>query len=300
MVFILRLVAGLWLVATGAGAQPSEIRGAKIYREGATAVSGEAALPLPPAFAACVKCHGPDGRGKIEAGVAPSDIRWEILTKPYAVALATGRQREPYDEARFFAALTRGVDSAGRALDPTMPRYQLLPDEAADLIAHLKKIGRAEDEGVTGDAIRLGFVRPGDPARATAAELDLKIFTTVLGEVNRAGGIFRRQLELRVIEEAEKNLSAPPLLAVLTAGEPGSPAAASPLPLLHYAIGRRERAPDRDRAARDLSRPVAVETAARMLVEALKQSGRELSREKLRETLKVMVDFDPGAAPPLE
>ena len=37
-----------------------------------------------------------------------------------------------------------------------------------------------------------------------------------------------------------------------------------------------------------------------MLVEALKQSGRELSREKLRATLKAMGDFDPGAVPPLE
>ena len=112
----------------GIGAAGSEI----------TAVLEGSGAELSGASIACRGCHGADGRGKPEGGVTPSNIRWEVLIRPYATA---GRAHPPYNERSLLRAIAMGVDPAGNALARTMPRFRLTRSDMADLIAWLKKIG---------------------------------------------------------------------------------------------------------------------------------------------------------------
>src|SRR5271166_579960 len=81
-------------------------RGKQIYLYGTgcngvaiEALAGEGSVIVPAAVLRCVNCHGPDGRGKPEGGVYPSNIRWTELSKPYAIAAGSGRERPPYNES---------------------------------------------------------------------------------------------------------------------------------------------------------------------------------------------------------
>ncbi len=67
-------------------------RGKRIYATGTspsggkmTAVLGESPSEIPAVALKCVNCHLQDGRGKPEGGMAPSNIGWEELTKPYGL-----------------------------------------------------------------------------------------------------------------------------------------------------------------------------------------------------------------------
>lgn len=197
---------------------PAEARGRAIFREGIhadgtplAAVTGEQAVPLPSAFVACIHCHGQAARGKTDGGITTSDIRWDTLAKPYELALAGGRRRGPYDATRFFDAITKGMDSSGRPLDPAMPRYRLSMTEASDLMAYLQEVGRSTDEGVTDSVVRIGFAMPTDPLQRSTAEADRRIVEAWLERVNRQGGVFRRRLEVVPVEASV----APAVLAVL-------------------------------------------------------------------------------------
>jgi len=166
---------------------PTESAGGRHRRAGRAAARG---------LVACINCHGHDARGKTDGGVTTSDIRWDTLAKPYELTLPGGRRRGPYDATLFFAALTRGMDSSGRALDPAMPRYRLSATEASDVVAYLQQVGRPVDEGVTDAIVRIGFSVPADAALAATAEQDRSLLVAWLERVNRQGGVFRRRLEL--------------------------------------------------------------------------------------------------------
>lgn len=196
------------LTATALAAAPAAERGRALYLNGRhadgrplTATTGstdDAGTPLPPAFLACVNCHGFDARGKTEGGITTSDLRWATLAGPYDFTRPDGRRRAPYDEARFLAALTTGRDSSGQPLDPTMPRFALSATDAADLVAYLRQIGRpSADEGVTADAIHLGLATS-DPLAARAAD-DLELLNACFARLNRSGGVFRRHIEVIAI-----------------------------------------------------------------------------------------------------
>ncbi len=218
------LLASLLLAVAPARADAdgaAAARGRRIYREGIApdgrtvgAISGTAGLALPPAFAACVHCHGDDGRGKTEAGRFVPDIRGETLDVPYVSTLPDGRHRSPYNGTRFYTALTEGLDPSGHPLDATMPRYRLSEREAADLLAYLKTIGLRSDEGVTDDIIRVGLIIPIDPAQAESAHSDRQVIAACFDEMNQAGGIHRRKIELADVDT--KAASSPPVLVLLT------------------------------------------------------------------------------------
>ncbi len=229
-----RSLLALALLAVSARGQlsDSETRGRQLYDQGigadgqaVSAVGGEANLALPAAFVACVNCHGYDGRGKAEAGSLSPDIRWETLTKPYSITSPTGRRRLPYDASTFFKAITQGLDSTGQPLDATMPRYRISPAEAANVLAYVKQIGRTPGEGVTDDTLRIGFLLPIESTLIETAGLDQKILAACLEDVNRAGGIYRRRIELTAFNASSPGqLTAQAMLAVLDS----SPAGADP------------------------------------------------------------------------
>src|SRR4028118_1981370 len=80
-----------------------EQRGRQIYLPGTrpsggeiVAMIGDAKVEVPASAMPCSSCHGLDGRGRPEGGVAPSDLRREGLTRPHGATRPSGRQPPPY------------------------------------------------------------------------------------------------------------------------------------------------------------------------------------------------------------
>src|SRR6266403_1246588 len=53
-------------------------------------------------------------------------------------------------------------DPAGNALGVAMPKYAMSAQDAADLVAYLKRIGKEREPGLTNRAIRIGAIVPGE------------------------------------------------------------------------------------------------------------------------------------------
>ena len=154
-----------------------------------TAVVGPGDVPVSAASLPCAGCHGKDGRGRSEGGVSPPNVRWDALTRPYEVTATLGRRRGPYTAPLVVRAVTMGVDASGQRLDPVMPRYRLSQRDAADLVAYLRTLDRAEEPGLTAVEVRVGglFSRDaeGDAARSAV--------TALFEEIGARQGIFGRR-----------------------------------------------------------------------------------------------------------
>ena len=141
--------------------------------------------------AACAGCHGSDGQGRIDAGVPVPDIRWDALTRE-RTPLPGGAARPAYDELSLMRALRSGVDPAGRRLAAAMPRFEITPRQAAQLVGYLRRVGTAGDQapGVTDSELRVAIVvRSEQEAAAHAAAA-----AACLREVNAQGGVYGRRL----------------------------------------------------------------------------------------------------------
>lgn len=207
---------GLGLIA---GAEPPEpgaaARGKEIYVNGVDAsgtqikcVTGEQATEVPAAILKCVSCHGKDGRGKPEGGIFPSNIRWSELAKPYSLTMQSGRKRPPYSERLLIRAVTMGLDAGGNRLQPTMPRYHLSHQQAADLVAYLKQLDQEHDPGVADDAIVLGVVLPPESTGAGMSRAVRETLTAAFDALNREGGVYGRKVLCRFTSAPGENGSA--------------------------------------------------------------------------------------------
>ena len=209
---------------------PQEVRGKQIYVRGEapggkpiTALMGGEGVEVPATIVPCASCHGADARGRTEAGVRPSNLRWDVLTKPYAAA--GERSHPPYTRATIKRAVTMGVDPAGHKLQAAMPRYRMSLAQMDDLIAYLQKLPQDSDPGLSDDAVRIGVVAPeGSGARP--------LVEAYVARINRAGGIFGRHIDLRFPKPAAATLTAPhsrgePAHGGLRARSDGEVAAAS-------------------------------------------------------------------------
>ncbi|MFZ5510859.1 MAG: ABC transporter substrate-binding protein [Pseudomonadota bacterium] len=190
---------------TAAPLTPQEALGKQIYLEGKgiggreiPALVGKSSLRLEASAVPCASCHGRDGRGRPEGGVVPPRIAWEELAKPWGHRHASGREHGPFDEASLAAAVSRGTDPAGNRLDETMPRYALEPGEAAALVAYLKRLENDFDPGLSTQAIRVGTVLPLAGPLAPVGQAMKAVLEACFQEVNTAGGVFGRSLELVV------------------------------------------------------------------------------------------------------
>jgi len=191
-----------------------QLRGRQIYQLGVspsgepvTAVLGESGASVPASTLPCAGCHGLNGEGKPEGGVAPSAIQWDALTKSYEVTLPSGRKRGPYSERSLTRAITMGFDSANNILGPAMPRFQISREDLTSLIAYLKILGKTKESGVFDDSLRIGVILP--PARLTQMHAAVRIaLTTYFDEVNRQGGVFGRRIDLRTINYPESPINA--------------------------------------------------------------------------------------------
>jgi len=212
--------------AWSAGLSEQEARGKVIYYEGdsdsgrdITAYVGQALVPLPASAMPCVGCHGPDGLGRPEAGVRPSNITWSHLTKPYGTRSGAGRRRPAYTVETAILSIAAGVDSAGNPLDATMPRYEMSPPEMADLIAYMQRLEHDLDPGLSDTTIRLGTVVPqGGPTASLGAAVE-GVVKAYFDDINSQGGIYGRRLTLTVRGAPTRDVVLDRVSALITSNE---------------------------------------------------------------------------------
>lgn len=133
---------------------PQEKHGQQIYLKGESfdgasdirAFLGSDKLEVLATSFACSDCHGLGGEGTREGGLQPPPINWKTLNTSHT-SLLTRRERPPYMEATLARAIKLGLDPKGASLHPGMPQYDLKPEQMADLIAYLKKLGKDSNSG---------------------------------------------------------------------------------------------------------------------------------------------------------
>jgi ABC-type branched-subunit amino acid transport system substrate-binding protein len=225
------------LIACGLAIQTTSPvqRGKQIYVSGTgqpsspiVATLGDDSDQVSASLLPCANCHGDDGRGKTEAGITPPDIRWETLTRPYQRARPGGRTAPPYTERTLIRAITMGIDPAGNRLNRAMPRYRLSQADAADLIAYLKDVGAEPEPGVTANAIGIGVILPPSTTMPEANSAVARVLTAYFKELNDAGGIYNRRIDVSFADASRPGAiaqfrSAPPfaMAASFLAGAEG-------------------------------------------------------------------------------
>ena len=190
-------------------------RGRAIYHRG----EGEGApiqlvlsssdLELPASAFPCSNCHGTNGEGTEEGGVAPPAIRWRDLFAAGRSPL-TDRERIAYDRTSLGRAITEGVDPAGQPLHPGMPRYRLTPEQLDDLIAYLEVIDTPNDldPGITPDSIRLGCFLPFEGPRGAGGDAVRRALDAYFGDLSDRGGVYGRRIEMVYVESGSDDASA--------------------------------------------------------------------------------------------
>src|SRR5688572_18695219 len=117
----------------------SERRGKEIYLRGTSpsgreikAIVGD--MDLPASTVTCAGCHGLRGEGKTEGGVTAGNLTWSNMIKPYGHTHPSGRKHSAFNEKLFTRALVQGKDPSGNELLVAMPRYEMSPEDIADLV----------------------------------------------------------------------------------------------------------------------------------------------------------------------
>jgi ABC-type branched-subunit amino acid transport system substrate-binding protein len=184
----------------------SERRGKQIYLRSAspsgkeiTATVGE--LDVPASTLTCSGCHGLRGEGKTEGGVTAGSLTWTNLVKPYGHTHPSGRTHGPFDEKLFTRSLVQGIDPAENKLVVAMPRYQMAPEDVADLIAYLKRIEADRDGGLTETSVNVATILPKQGALAETGAAMKDVLTAYFADVNDKGGIYNRRIELQTVEQ---------------------------------------------------------------------------------------------------
>jgi len=187
------------------GLSAAEKRGKTIYLRGEspsgrviTAMLND--IDVPASTLTCAGCHGLHGEGKAEGGVTAGNLTWTNLVKGYGHTHPSGRKHGAFDEKLFIRALGEGIDPAGNKLAVAMPRYQMAPEDIADLIAYLKRIEGDRDPGLTESKITIGVILPKHGALAEIGMAMKDVLTAYFANVNDKGGIYNRRIELQTID----------------------------------------------------------------------------------------------------
>lgn len=170
------LAEGEWRQDVASAGEPTSEAGKQIYRSGVLP-SGEPLratveedVEVKGSQAACASCHGRSGLGFSEADrvplaiTAPVLFRSRTIERPDLYASRTEGEgtRPAYTSETLGRAIREGVDSAGRPLDPLMPRYAVGDDELEPLLAYLRTLGMEAPPGLTDEVIHVGTVVAGD------------------------------------------------------------------------------------------------------------------------------------------
>ena len=183
----------------------SERRGKAIYLRGESpsgkeikAMIGD--LDVPSSTVTCGGCHGLRGEGKTEGGVTAGNLTWSNMLKPYGHTHPNGRKHAPFNEKLFTRSLVQGTDPSGNQLAVAMPRYEMSPEDIADLVAYLKKIETDRDPGLTEETITIGTILPKTGPLAEIGTAMKDVLTAYFANVNDKGGIYNRRIELKIID----------------------------------------------------------------------------------------------------
>lgn len=183
---------------------PAQQAGKKVFLEGESPSGAEITVrigrdgsALPGNAAACGTCHGADGLGRPEGGVIPTEITWGALARPYGHAHPGGRKHPAFDPASFARAIRTGVDPAGTALDPIMPRYAISDGDLEALRAYLEVVDRDLDPGVDARTLRVGVVLP-DRGRLADVGAGMRKALQARSDALDPGGVNGRRIELVV------------------------------------------------------------------------------------------------------
>ncbi len=206
------LAAALWLAAPALSRAgeltPAQQRGRQIYMTGHSpsgkpivAYFGEEGIELPEEASTCSGCHGYDGTGRPESGVIPSNVTWAYLTKSYGHAHPDGLEHPPFTVENLKDYLESGVYPGGRPGDPSMPIYEMSAQDLDDLVAYMKLVGEYTDPGIGETSVRVGTLLPSRGPAGEIGQAMRDILLAYFGEINRAGGIYGRKIEL-VVREA--------------------------------------------------------------------------------------------------
>lgn len=182
---------------------PQEERGRQVYVSGSSrsgtpivAYFGKDLLEVPGESATCVSCHGYDGQGRSESGVIPSNITWQQLMKSYGHIHPDGLEHGPFSEKSLKSYMEDGIYPGGRQGDPSMPIYQIAPQDLDALIAYLKKLDSYLDPGISDTVVRIGTLLPADGPSAELGDAMRRTITAYFNDVNARGGIYGRSLAL--------------------------------------------------------------------------------------------------------
>lgn len=198
----------LWLAppVEAAGLDAAETRGKQIYFEGTSpkgaaidAIIGEEAVTLPASAVPCGSCHGPDGLGREEGGLIPSDIRWSQLTKAYGHVHENGRRHSAFDEDSLARVLRTGLDPAQNRLDHSMPLYQMSDGDMADLLAYLRRLEHDRDPGVDEARVQVGTLLPLTGRAGPLGQAMAQAMHAHFQDINERGGVYGRRIELLTV-----------------------------------------------------------------------------------------------------
>lgn len=267
---LMAALAAMLIAVAASGAEtlsPVQQRGADLYHNGKSAAGppvfaqiGGTDVHLPGTALPCAGCHGPDGLGRPEGGIAPVPLTWDHLTKPYGHRHAGGRDHPAFTEATLKRAITQGVDPAGNRLDPAMPRFNMAEEDLDALIAYLKELGRGDTPGVAATTITLGMLVAGEGRLATAGDAAASLVQDYIDEINAQAGVYGRTLVLKAerlpgdpaaATAALDRLIEEPVFALLAAIPPGLQVAvaemteAAAVPTFHLWPPAMEASPDR-------------------------------------------------------
>lgn len=197
---------GLWLLLRPAQhslLNPQEKRGRQIYFEGTSpgggaikAYIGHSRVELPGSAATCASCHGPDGLGRPEAGVIPSDITWDHLMKRYGHTHLNGRKHPAFTEASLKKCIMTGYDPGSNKLNTAMPTYSMSTEDINALVSYMKRLQSDSDPGITEAGIRIGTLVPSGGQMGEIGRGMLAVTAAYFEEINSRGGIYNRKLEL--------------------------------------------------------------------------------------------------------
>lgn len=172
------------LSACAAAAQTDVAAGRRLYRHGlltsgapvSAVVSGD--VSVTGEQLSCASCHQRSGLGTSEGGRQVPPLTADLLNVPRRPPRPDFRPehadpllwRPAYEDATLLRAIADGVDSAGRTLDPLMPRYHLPPQDARNLLAYLRSLSSHDSPGVTAQEIHFATVVSAsvDPIRRRA------------------------------------------------------------------------------------------------------------------------------------
>ncbi len=160
-------------------------------------------VPVAMTSFACGNCHG-----SVAAGKSEGLQRVPSIQSSYLSSTSSSTSKRAYDRLSLVRLLREGVDISGKKISNIMPQYQFTNAEVASLFDYLTVIGTAEDidNGISSDAIRLGACLPLSGMNARAGTLIEKALQQQFSNINAAGGVYGRKIELVVRDSGNSEI----------------------------------------------------------------------------------------------